>query len=176
MKLCCRCNTEKPLEMFVKSSRSKGGYGSRCKACHCEISKKSAKENQQSRKDSSDRYYANHKKECSERSKSWQKSNPVAVKEIRKRARIKNAESIRKYVSEFGVANQRKMRLKYPEKFKARNFVNNNIAKGRLERAKNLTCAHCGKQASDYHHHNGYSREHWLDVIPLCRPCHVMAG
>lgn len=32
-------------------------------------------------------------------------------------------------------------------------------------------CANCGAQAQEYHHES-YEREHWLDVVPLCRKCH----
>ncbi len=36
-------------------------------------------------------------------------------------------------------------------------------------------CANCGKQAEQWHHHNGYEKDHWLDVTPLCIPCHQAA-
>lgn len=32
-------------------------------------------------------------------------------------------------------------------------------------------CADCGQPAQEYHHES-YEREHWLDVVPLCRECH----
>lgn len=46
------------------------------------------------------------------------------------------------------------------------------VAEGQLPRVNTLLCSDCGAQASDYHHHNGYERTHWLDVVPLCRKCH----
>ena len=34
-------------------------------------------------------------------------------------------------------------------------------------------CASCGSEDDlQAHHHNGYDREHWLDVIWLCSRCH----
>lgn len=43
-----------------------------------------------------------------------------------------------------------------------------------MKPATAFICADCGKeQAEEYHHHKGYDKEHWLDVIPLCLPCHV---
>lgn len=34
-------------------------------------------------------------------------------------------------------------------------------------------CRDCGKTPADGHHHKGYAPEHWLDVIWLCRRCHL---
>ena len=35
------------------------------------------------------------------------------------------------------------------------------------------TCERCGSGAKLHaHHHNGYEREHWIDVQYLCSPCH----
>lgn len=49
--------------------------------------------------------------------------------------------------------------------------VNRAIANGKLLPACECACAHCGVQAETLHHWS-YEREHWLDVIPLCRACH----
>lgn len=46
------------------------------------------------------------------------------------------------------------------------------ISAKKIPPAKNLNCAECDDSAKDYHHHNGYEKEHWLDVTPLCRSCH----
>ncbi len=46
------------------------------------------------------------------------------------------------------------------------------ISRGKIPPAKECVCAHCGKQAREYHHHRGYAREYRLDVIPLCVRCH----
>lgn len=43
---------------------------------------------------------------------------------------------------------------------------------GKLPEASEVQCAFCGEPAQEWHHHKGYAREHWLDVIPLCIPCH----
>jgi hypothetical protein len=37
-------------------------------------------------------------------------------------------------------------------------------------------CVHCGETAAAYHHHRGYKREHFLDVVPVCRECHQNVG
>lgn len=59
-----------------------------------------------------------------------------------------------------------------PLKTAARNAVKSAIARGELAHWNTAICAHCGGAAVHYHHQNGYEREHWLDVIPLCRLCH----
>ena len=48
--------------------------------------------------------------------------------------------------------------------------MQNAIRSGRLPRANTLSCAVCGEPAEHYHHDN-YDKP--LDVIPLCRQCHV---
>ena len=60
---------------------------------------------------------------------------------------------------------------------KARYYVRNAIRNGRLVRSDN--CELCGsldngsyRSYIEAHHHKGYDREHWLDVIWLCTTCH----
>jgi hypothetical protein len=59
---------------------------------------------------------------------------------------------------------------------KARNRVNKLILSGKLPRPDALICADCQDAvAAEYHHVNGYEREHWLDVVALCTICHGKA-
>lgn len=60
-----------------------------------------------------------------------------------------------------------------PAHTKAKRIVNHAIKAGRLARASTLPCFDCSKAAKEYHHHYGYDPEHWLDVIALCRKCHL---
>lgn len=69
----------------------------------------------------------------------------------------------------------RKLRKIYPLKMKARSAISAATRTGKLPRAKTLKCQTCGKSAHEYHHYLGYAEEHWLDVIPLCRKCHMEA-
>lgn len=41
-----------------------------------------------------------------------------------------------------------------------------------MKKAKEQPCFDCGEKAEIYHHHLGYARSHWLDVVPLCNSCH----
>lgn len=50
--------------------------------------------------------------------------------------------------------------------------VNHAVEAGRIPCIKTMTCCRCGAAADHYHHHLGYNRAHWLDVVPLCHNCH----
>ena len=80
------------------------------------------------------------------------------------------------YQSEKGKKAQRqgqaRHRLLYPDKMKAINAVNNAIRYGKLARPDTQPCLYCPKPAQQYHHHKGYTKEYWLDVVPACRKCH----
>ena len=58
----------------------------------------------------------------------------------------------------------------------ARWMINNAVRRGKLPPASSKVCERCGKKAKEYHHYKGYSRDHWLDVIPLCIPCDKKSG
>lgn len=65
-----------------------------------------------------------------------------------------------------------KYHKRFPERMKAVWAVNNAITSGKLPRPDTLQCHYCPAQAKQYHHHKGYAKEHWLDVVPACIPCH----
>lgn len=63
-------------------------------------------------------------------------------------------------------------REKNYEKYLARANVRNHISAGKI--IKPTICSMCNEvNKLDAHHHKGYSKEHRLDVIWLCRTCHV---
>lgn len=64
---------------------------------------------------------------------------------------------------------QRKRRLKYPEKNKARNLISNGLRSGKISK---LPCEVCGELKSQAHHLD-YSKPY--DVIWLCRKHHMEA-
>ncbi len=61
---------------------------------------------------------------------------------------------------------QKTRRDKFPEKYKARNAVNNALRDGRLTKEN---CKHCGNPDTQAHH-NDYSKP--LEVIWCCFKCH----
>lgn len=80
----------------------------------------------------------------------------------------------RKNSSTAAVMRQRKSINRYPNRKLARGCIQKAIMRGDLPRARDCRCSDCGKPAKEYHH-KSYKREHWLDVIPLCRSCHYKA-
>lgn len=46
------------------------------------------------------------------------------------------------------------------------------IRNGKLPRVATQTCIICGNRANEYHHHKGYAKKNWLDVVPVCHSCH----
>ena len=64
--------------------------------------------------------------------------------------------------------DQKKQRLKFPEKEKARQAVKYAVHIGELKRS--VFCEGCGLPAETQAHHPDYSKP--LEVIWLCRPCH----
>jgi hypothetical protein len=71
------------------------------------------------------------------------------------------------------VWKQKRYALRYPDRFAARIAVNEAVKLGRLPNAKDLLCADCLTDAREYDHHLGYGLDHWLDVQPVCRSCHL---
>ena len=59
------------------------------------------------------------------------------------------------------------------DKRNARNAVHDAVEQGKLFKPQN--CSRCINPSPQAHHHNGYSREFWLDVVWLCSECHRLA-
>ena len=69
-------------------------------------------------------------------------------------------------------AYQVEYRKRQPAKAAARSAVSAAISSGQMAPASACECNDCRAPAVDLHHHS-YEQEHWLDVVPLCRSCHV---
>jgi len=80
MKICTKCNEEKPLDAFRKQSSTKDGLKYHCKECD-------------DRNDKS--YYNKNKGKIVTKVKEWQKNNPTKVKGYKKSYydKTKSAES-----------------------------------------------------------------------------------
>lgn len=87
-------------------------------------------------------------------------------KEYRQRTEVKEAHKVRarNYV--------RSNRWRWIAHNAARRSVRSAVAQGKLPSISSCVCADCGAPAAEYHH-KSYDQEHWLDVVPLCRSCHV---
>lgn len=70
------------------------------------------------------------------------------------------------------VSRQRLHQLAHPEKNAARKAVAKAIERGKLEPASVYICVLCDNPAVEYDHYEGYDRDNWLTVRPVCRACH----
>lgn len=71
---------------------------------------------------------------------------------------------------------QKRWLQRNPEKRPAHQAVSYAIRGGLIPHPATLTCEVCGKKAAEYHHHKGYSPEHWFSLQPLCHSCHGKAN
>ena len=65
-------------------------------------------------------------------------------------------------------------RYRDKQKIRARDAVSNAIKRGELPKVQTCQCVKCGEPATAYHHHKGYKKEHFLEVVPVCHECHQM--
>ena len=146
-KRCSHCKQVKPLFEFHKNQASKDGRQNQCKICMKESVKK----------------YDNNPK------------GKATAKRYRQSERGQYTRKIHNQ-SEAGKRSHKQSYCKYrnqsPYCIKANCALNYAVSIGKLPRVSSLQCSYCPKQAEQYHHHKGYAREHWLDVIPVCISCH----
>ena len=66
-----------------------------------------------------------------------------------------------------------KRRPLFPDRIKVANYLYRVIKKGFIMPAADLLCIRCISPAHCWHHHLGYDMKHALDVLPMCRSCHI---
>lgn len=137
---CKSCEAKKTAGDFYVSNLS------RCKDCV----KASVRSN---RADKVEYYQAYDRKRY--------RDNPHRKDVARKSAASPAGVSARKLAAE-------RLRDKNPQKYKARNAVNNAIRDGRIERGSE--CHFCAANTDLHAHHEDY--DHFLDVVWLCPACH----
>ncbi len=100
------------------------------------------------------------------RNKRWENKNKERVKEVQLSYKMRNLETW-KESKRNSAAKERKNNS---EKTKARRQVRDAIREGILLPVSQCVCQDCGVTACDYHHENYLLP---LDVVPLCRYCHI---
>lgn len=149
-KRCHKCNEIKPLSEFSKDKKGKNGLLCQCKKCRCNY----VIQYQKTEKGKLVCKKANRKYSQSKKGKLCYQEYAQS-----KKFKLKNKQA------------RKRIKLKYPQRIKARTAVNHAIREGKLPRPNSLKCS-CSEPAQQYHHHKGYAPEHWLDVIPVCKKCH----
>jgi len=62
---------------------------------------------------------------------------------------------------------------KHPDRVKARSAINKGVSRGKIQKPSD--CQSCGATGRiEAHHHNGYAKENHLDVVWLCKSCHLI--
>ena len=146
-KRCCTCKEIKPITEFQLHKREKDGHQRRCKTCRAKHAEK-------------------HREEISKSHKEYYQKNKIKFLEyFRIYNKSERGKATKKRVSE-------KLQKEQPEKYKARYAVTNAVILKKLPKASSQKCVMCGNQALEWHHHNGYSEEHKLDVVAVCFSCH----
>lgn len=180
-KKCTKCKAIKPVEMFSINNSRKDKHDDRCKDCTAIYHKEHYAKN----KEKVLKHNALYRIQNSEFIKSIQKIYRQTHKKEKsatdKRYNQEHKEQISQYHKEYfktdiGKINHKKALdnyiNKYPEKYKAHTDVGNAVRLGKLPKVSTQVCTVCGNQAQEWHHHNGYSKEHRLDVIAVCISCH----
>jgi hypothetical protein len=105
MKVCKKCNIEKPLTEFHKNRSIKDGYALYCKTCSINKHKTYYQNNKEVIKQKTNIYYQNNKETILEKSKtkpSYHKSNPNYYQNYRK----KNKNKLNEYFVEWRKNNK----------------------------------------------------------------------
>lgn len=176
-KKCCVCKADLATDQFYKNAARSDGLDTVCKACRMENTRSRSKTergreiNRQSQRrrradpeiraaEAEARKTPEGRRRSRERMARYRKSvNGIAYQSVyRQSPRAKEVDAARR---------QRKKPL-----LAAHKAITLAIYHGTIPKASTLTCAECGGDAREYHHHNGYEESHWLDVIPVCVPCH----
>lgn len=148
-KFCPKCEDVKSLKEFSKGQ----GY---CKECCAQIQR----EYRKTAAGKEVMYKRNHSPKGKASFKKYAKSE-------------KGRETRRRYQkSAKGKAAAKASLDKYPLRRKARDAVCKAVKRGKLTRPD--ICSQCGRDdlPIESHHHKGYSRKNWLDIVWLCRSCH----
>jgi len=175
-KRCSKCDLTKPVSGFSKNKAHKDGLSNQCKNCDAEYRKTS--DYREARR----KYRTSAKGISTQKRYSHEYERSSAGKERRKRFYFSKKGRI--LFKQFNKYQYRKDYLRnYEQEYKqkrrskahmnnARNTVHRAITRGEIQPISTQICNNCGESAQEYHHHLGYAKKHWLDVIPLCKSCH----
>ena len=145
MKVCFKCNIEKPLSGYYRHKAMADGHLNKCKEC--------------TKKDSH-----KHRAENLERVRAYDRNRPNRAERIKKQSEYHKTDK-GKEVSLTGMRNYRKAN---PDRYKANCAVSNAVRDGRLKRPS--LCSKCLIECKPHAHHDDYSKP--LSVRWLCVGCH----
>lgn len=145
MKICFKCNIEKPLTEYYKHKAMSDGHLNKCKECTKNDVHK-------------------HRGENIEKVRAYDRNRPNKADRIKKQSDYHKDGKGR----DIHVLANREYRERNPERYKANTSVSNAMRDGRLLRPSN--CDKCGMDCKPQGHHDDYSKP--LVVRWLCVSCH----
>ena len=127
-KICSQCGNELPMEMFVKSSRGKGGRASKCKVCNkeyreqhpegkAEYAKLYQKENKERLSEYKKQHYELNKDKVKKRSKDYRQSHKGYLREYHKQYAQDNKEKLSERIMKYRESHK-EQRKEYEQKNK----------------------------------------------------------
>lgn len=163
-KKCPKCSVIKSLKEFHKRGGGRKGYASYCKECANETTKKFFK----TEKGRAAQKRANQ----SDAGKAARKKYDRSPKGI---ARIQRRRQSEKYRQRHREANRR-YQQRHRQKINAQSAVRYAVKTGKIKPAVDFICSLCKmNNAIEYHHHKGYDKINYLDIVPACKRCHTNA-
>lgn len=176
MKICSKCQVEKPLSDF-STRKTSGKCLAECKKCVCVRSNKHYQDNKEKCNEKRKKYYIENREKTLEQSKKYYYEN---YDRIRKRANEQNRTPERRAKSnergklwakqnkEKHIQNATKHRKKHPEKHEARQQIYWAVKLGFMKKSE--TCEECKMMINTNAHHDDYNKP--LVVRWLCKQCH----
>ena len=153
MKICLKCEVEKPLSEFYRYKKTSELTSNKCKTC----TKADVKLNRKSKKE----YYLEYDRNRPNKELRNQKNIE------RTKHKYSTDENYKASIQE----TKKNWAERNPLKRKAQWAATNAVRDGKLERKH--FCEHCGTSEKKLQkHHWSYLEENWLDVIWLCTKCH----
>ena len=146
MKMCTKCNEEKPIEDFYRRKDTLDGHRTNCKICQIAASKKWSLENPEQNAATYKKWCLEHPEKIAASNKKWQQANPDKRK-----------------------AYSVKYKARNPLKINATYTLNNAIQSGKL--IKPTKCETCDAEVRIHAHHCDYNKP--LEVMWLCQSCHI---
>jgi len=176
-KQCTKCKEWKPAtpECFYKHPTGKDGLASKCISCTLEYRKTAEVQRRDRHRRQTEEYrkwrrqYEGQDGKGYEIKKTYRTSQKGKDAQARYRESEKGKENAKRGWRKETYQHKKQKR---PAQIAARVTVANAIRLGKIPSASALPCVQCGGNAQEYHHYLGYSKEHRLDVIPVCRKCH----
>ena len=123
-KICSKCTTEKPCDLYGKDKRRKDGLRTHCNDCRKLENKLYREKYSEKRKETIKKYYENNKESISNKFKVYKENNPKKIKDISNKSYHKNKEKHKEKIKKYR-QNNKDHRSKYNTELKKNNIIYN---------------------------------------------------